>query len=313
MTSAATHADKRYRYMRGLWQRASSSSVVGYRDKEFQHLCKALTRISVCREALQSRHAVRDSVRGCGDGVIELLREFDESGSDNSPPKRGLFCGAAAALLVALLQVTEQEEGVQPALKEPGVVGKLELLESAAMMCEQTFLPRDVYTRAVQGGAKQPRCAAGQQLASLCTLQYVKEMQRKKLCVTGEAYKLTEEGRQRASELRVAGEAAEAAPLYSHRRVLPGECSVVLLLVDEREGGGAKHHLATLADALRRNDCRFETRVLPTGMGDYQFVLANSISSNGTATRETGAHACERRWPLCRRNSYCSPPYAVII
>ncbi len=45
-TSASVHADRRYRYMRGLWSKASSASVANYREKEFQHLCKALARIS---------------------------------------------------------------------------------------------------------------------------------------------------------------------------------------------------------------------------------------------------------------------------
>ena len=54
------------------------------------------------------------------------------------------------------------------------------------------------------------------------------------------------------------------------------ERGIVLLLVDEREGGGQRHAKFTqLCDALTREGARFETRRLPTGRGDYQFVRAD--------------------------------------
>ena len=123
------------------------------------------------------------------------------------------------------------------------------------------------------------RCAAGQQLASLCGLQLLKEMQRKKIDATGTAYCLTDAGRQRSVEIRDSGEAALAAPLHHHRRVGSAERGAVILLVDEREGGGAAHHLGELCDALARHGCRFETRTLRTGLGDYQFVLADGAEA----------------------------------
>ena len=289
-TSASVHADRRYRYMRGLWSKASSASVANYREKEFQHLCKALARISVAAQHLPDRHSVINTVRGCGDGIEELLHEFDDAAGDNRAPRRGQYCGAAAALLVALLEETERAEGIDPHAAEAGVMGKLNLLQAAAGICEQPFLSRQLYEAAAAVGAKEPRCAAAQQLASLCTLQFVKEMQRKKLCVTHEAFRLTDEGRRRAAELRAAGEAAAAGPRHSHLRIQPGERLAVLLLVDEREGGGAQHHLSEIASALRRHGCRFETRVLPQGLGDYQFVIAD-----GGVGGATGAGVARER------------------
>ena len=137
---ADAHADKRYKYLRGLWSRACAGSVATYRDKEFQHLCKALARISVVREALPNRHAVRSSVDGCGDQVIELLKELDEGRGSNEPPARGQFCGAAAALLVALLDETERHEDRGAQCKDTGVVGKLQLLDAASAISEQKFV-----------------------------------------------------------------------------------------------------------------------------------------------------------------------------
>lgn len=59
MASASSHVDRRYRYLRGLWPRATSSMVAAYKEKEFQHLCKALARISTAADPLPNRHAVR--------------------------------------------------------------------------------------------------------------------------------------------------------------------------------------------------------------------------------------------------------------
>ena len=101
------------------------------------------------------------------------------------------------------------------------------------------------------------RCAAARQLASLAGhgLQLVRELQRKKLCASGIAYHLTDAGRTRAMELRSGGEAKDAAPLHHHQRVKPNEKGAVILLVDEREGGGrgeGSHVKREGRDALRR-------------------------------------------------------------
>ncbi|KAH8083834.1 hypothetical protein JL720_8071 [Aureococcus anophagefferens] len=43
----------------------------------------------------------------------------------------------------------------------------------------------------------------------------------------------------------------------------------VVVLVDEREGGGDAHHLPTIATFLKDEGVAYETRRLPTGFGDY--------------------------------------------
>ena len=46
--------------------------------------------------------------------------------------------------------------------------------------------------------------------------------------------------------------------------------------MDEREGGSQRNTLFTqICDALEREGTRFETRMLPTGSGDYQYVVAD--------------------------------------
>ena len=75
----------------------------------------------------------------------------------------------------------EGSEAAPP--KEAGVVSKERLIDAAAAICEQRFIPSAAYVQAARDATKPPQCAAAQQLASLCGsgLQLVKEMQRKKL------------------------------------------------------------------------------------------------------------------------------------
>lgn len=271
MAAASTRVDKRYKYLRAIWPKVASGQIANHCEKEWIHLCRVLARISLASEPLTSRFAVRDTVRGCGQQVDVVLKGVDESAaSSTSPPRHGMYCGAAAALLVALLDHTELAESRTPAPKEAGVVAKETLLDAAATMCEQPFIASAAHAAAAADATPAPRCAAHQQLNSMGTtgLGLVKEVQRKKLCATGVAYMLTDAGRAKAIQLRASGEAADAAPLFHHQRVRPGERGVVVLLVDEREGGGAQHHLRELGAALTREGCRFETRVLPRGLGD---------------------------------------------
>ena len=57
----------------------------------FQHICKALARISVAADPLPNRHAVCNSVRGCGDTMMQLLQEIDAGHGSNRPPERGTY------------------------------------------------------------------------------------------------------------------------------------------------------------------------------------------------------------------------------
>ena len=103
-SSSAEHVDRRYRYLRGLFARASAATVANHREKEWLHLCKALARISVSDVALPNRQAVRDSVKGCGDSVEALLKELDDRNASIGPPAPGKYCGAAAALLCSIFR-----------------------------------------------------------------------------------------------------------------------------------------------------------------------------------------------------------------
>ena len=118
---------------------------------------------------------------------------------------------------------------------------------------------------------------------------------------------LTERGRERARALRNEGEGRAAQPLKAHRRVMAGERHVVLLLVDEREGGGSHRaeSFGSLMSALERADVRFETRWLPPGSADYLFVLASRPAEGGPSaeralpgSRVQGPGSTERALPL---------------
>ena len=108
---------------------------------------------------------------------------------------------------------------------------------------------------------------------------------------------LTERGRERARALRNEGEGRAAQPLKAHRRVMAGERHVVLLLVDEREGGGSHRaeSFGSLMSALERADVRFETRWLPPGSADYLFVLASRPAEGGPSAERALPLIVERK------------------
>ncbi|EOD20516.1 hypothetical protein EMIHUDRAFT_208407 [Emiliania huxleyi CCMP1516] len=153
-----------------------------------------------------------------------------------SPPPAGTFCSPSAALLVALLRHAEAMGGASGGTP---LCPKGELIARARALCEQPFCSLEEQLAAPAGAL---RCASLQQLPALLTLGYAKERKRKGACPSG----------------------------------VPGEAGVVLLLVDEREGGGSScGKMAELCDALDREGARFETRRLPSGHGDYEWVLAD--------------------------------------
>ena len=276
-----SHTDARYRYLRGLWQRAASSNIATYKEREWLHLCRALCRISICSTPLPNRHAVRQTIKGCGDGIEEIPRELDDrgSGSPAAPPQKHR-CRCCPPCRAARRNGAEGLSN--PPVKDADVIGLEALIDAAHEVCEQPFVASSAHARAAREGAKPPRCAAYQQLVSMCGtgLQLVQEVRRKKLCESGIAYRLTAEGRSKAMQLRASGEAAEAAPLHpAWPPPTAGEHGVVLLLVDEHEGGGARHHLRTLCEALERGGARYETRALRRGFGDYSFVVADAPPS----------------------------------
>ena len=168
-----------------------------------------------------------------GDVVEEWLHDIDKRGVSNAPPQRGVYCCAAAAMLVALLDHAERSQEAEC------LVPKGRLIESAGDICEQQFRPLQDQLDSAKSGAKF-WCTAFQQMTTLRALGLVKQHARKKLCTSGLAFGLTEEGRVLATELRQGGEAREAAPLRLARRPVDTERGVVMLLVDEREGGGQR-------------------------------------------------------------------------
>ena len=232
------------------------------------------------REPLPSRHAVKQFVPGVGPQTDSRLQQMDQgAANNNAPPVRDQFCSAAAAMLVALLKHEEAAEAAGGGA-EAKLCPKSTLLERAAALCEQRFLPLSAHVSAAGDKLKGCGCSAFQQMTTLQTLLLVEQKQRKAACTTGLVYRLSEAGRERAAQLRRYGEAGEAQPLRHHRRIAAGEAGVAVLLVDEREGGGQAHaKFHALCDALEREGARFETCRLPEG--DYLWVEQRAGAGGG--------------------------------
>ena len=144
-------------------------------------VCAWIAKIALADQALSSRHCV-GKLDGVGAKCLEHLKRAEEGKPDYRPPKRGKYCSAAAAMLVALLEHEEREA-------EQGVlVTKGQLIEAAEKLCtEQRFKPLDAHVRAKgeEGGA---RCPAFQQMAELMNDGLVKYRARKHACASGDAY-----------------------------------------------------------------------------------------------------------------------------
>lgn len=293
--------DKRFGYIRGLYQIVKQAGKAQYREREWQFECGWIAKLALCEKLVASPH-VTNEIKEMGDRAKSRLFEIDATRPNNAPPTRGKFCSAAAALLVALL---EHEEGSE------SLCTKEQLLMLAAKRCEQSFRPFDEHLLAKESGTPM-RCAAYQQMNSLLTEALVTERQRKKQCRSGVVFELTEAGRARANRLRAHGEGCASQPLKSHRRVEAGEAGVVLLLVDEHEGGGAFRGATwhSLMQALEREDVRFETRWLPPGTADYMFVVAERPSDGGP-TRETPLPIILERKSACDVPSSLKPDVAT--
>mmetsp|Transcript_11510 Transcript_11510/g.38354 ORF Transcript_11510/g.38354 Transcript_11510/m.38354 type:complete len:291 (-) Transcript_11510:1164-2036(-) len=247
MASGTRYADRRFAYVRGLRARADGLTRA-HEARSWEHICGLAARIGLHDGALPDRHTVLRCLRGAGPAAEEWLRQVDGNSRVNaSPPPAGTFCSPSAALLVALLRHAEALGGASGGTP---LCPKGELIARARAMCEQPFCSLEEQLVAPAGAL---RCASLQQLPALLTLGYAKERKRKGACPSGVVYELLPAGRARAEALVREGEAPPAAPLRSSRRVQPGEAGVVLLLVDEREGGGSScGKFAELCDALDR-------------------------------------------------------------
>ena len=274
-TLGAARADRRVAYIRGLYRLAKANGKAVHQARSWQFLCDMMAKIGIYEACLPSKSAACE-IAGFGQTARKYLTEVEANSnslSATSPPK-GRYCSAAAAMLVALLEHVEAAEATDSSCeKEAGWCPLATLLLEASKRCEQTFRGFGEHVRASVQGAPHVSCTAFQQVHTLMSQGYVKVHVRS----TWEekhghrtAYEILEKGRQRASRLRRDGESQSDQPVKSHRRVQPGESGVVLLCVDEREGGGA-HRVASwesLIGAFIRADVRFETRWLGSGAAD---------------------------------------------
>ena len=264
--------DCRIGYIRSLWRHARSADAA-YKEKHWQHLCAAIARLAVEERHVPDRHMVRDCINGIGGATLSLLEQAEADGLQLRAPPQGRYASAAAAMLVALYEHAEAAPPSPGPIKCP----KTELLRRAMALSEQPFCPAERHLKPPDGAAGgRVRCAAFQQMATLQTLLYVKERQDKRACETGVVYELLEAGREAAATLRSAGEARPAAPLMHSGRPGAGEAAV-LLLVDDREQGGAWRGagLREFCAALGRSGARYETRRLGDGAGDFSFVACS--------------------------------------
>jgi hypothetical protein len=280
-----SHADRRLSYVRGLRAKADRLTCA-HEAKQWEHVCTLAAKIALHEGPLPDRHRVVQDVHGAGAAAEAWLKAIDEGLYEDSRPPPGRFCAPASALLVALL---EHANTCAPS-SSPPLCPKGALIDAAAALCEQEFHSLDA--QLAQPGL---RCAGLQHLSTLITMGFVKQRTRKAASPSGIVYELLPAGRARAERLVAEGEIGAPEPLRHSRRPAQGERGIVYLLVDEREGGGpAQAGMADICDALARGGTRFETRRLPTGHGDYEWLLVDGPP-----------RPAERRLPLIIERKSC--------
>jgi hypothetical protein len=287
-------ADLRLGYIRALWARAQNQGAA-YEDRSWQSICTSMAKLALYEGHIPDRYKVRSWVDGIGDITIEYLKEAHESGMLKlNPPAPGKFASAAAAMLVAMLNHLECEEarcaGAAPSPAPSSIrISKSQLLEKAAALSEQRFCP------ATTSDTTAVRCAAFQQMSTLNSLALVKKgRDQKRFPDSPECFELLAEGRRVALALRAGGETRPAAPTISGNRPRPGEATV-LLLVDQRECGGQwrGETFRDFCSVLERAGAHVETRMLPAGAGDYQFILVRASGSHEELPLIVERKACE--------------------
>lgn len=260
--------DVRHRYIRGLQHSAVRLAVHAHDSMAFTHTCRAAVMLALEDEAVRNAEDAQRLVRGVGNTIRGRLEEVerDRSFSDD-PPRQGRYSSAAAAILVALRQW--EADGRDGASSPQQHCPQKYLLERARALLDSRS-PAFLSEEQIADGAK---CAMWQHKVTLESIRYIKRHSAQKQCAAVEdssqhTWELLPAGAERAARLEAEGEARMPGAVREHCPSAP-----LLMLVDEREGGGLrrdKFHL--LCAHLARARSPFATCRLPSGLGDYLFV-----------------------------------------
>ena len=203
-----SRVDRRYGYIRGLARSVQQAALAAYREHTWLSTCKWIAQLALCEVPIHSSHAAKAAQVGMGDVAKARLDEIDSSYVSFAPPPRGIYCSAAAAMLVALLEHAERVEddddgdmvheasataapvASAASSKDARLCPRGQLLLLAAAKCEQSFRPWQEHLDALQSGGARLRCGAFQQSETLKNMGLVEKRERKKLCPSGMAYEV---------------------------------------------------------------------------------------------------------------------------
>ncbi|GAB5365215.1 hypothetical protein AAMO2058_001038300 [Amorphochlora amoebiformis] len=269
------YEDLRDRLCRGLWKDATLLTDEEWKLRQRSHLIRAIVSIGLHESPLRSVKQA-SKLHYIGEKVVSRLKNI--SRHRFQPLPCGVFSSAAAAALVTLLEIGRKSTSETKGASLCPLAALVDGI-SRRLPPEQKILT----SKQILEGKL---CACWEQLKPMKTgswskqdLRLIKERRRNKQKV----YQLTKDGRKIAE--RLIRESSSRVKLNArgplHSRIgdgTLGSCKggTLVLLLDSREGGGEDYHLSDFAQAFRRRNIAFETRVLPTGMGDYVFVFRSA-------------------------------------
>ena len=210
MSAEGLAEDRLNLYLRALIAQAKRLQKTEYGQKQANRLPRSIGLLTIAGLAtpFTTPEQVGHRVHGVGATTVKMLKQAEsrwknrEKGAlkrGNEPPPPGQYASATTALLVGLLQWTEEQEHDQPGEEHTRWCPGCELHRRAQELYEGRFASMSPISTL-------NACPAWKQLGflhherdSVASQRYVLQRQRKKLCpTTGLVYALSDEGRRLA-------------------------------------------------------------------------------------------------------------------
>ncbi|KAL5021381.1 hypothetical protein ScPMuIL_000536 [Solemya velum] len=268
---------ERYLFIRGLVQQEKWQRTRHYLKSAAECTSRAIVSLELSEKPVRTVKQGR-SLEGIGGETMKKLKHIYESKKYSSlPPTTGVYCSSAGAILVALLEATEEAICEGHSQDWSVLVSEADLKSRVEAKCEEAFLPDN----------SEGICQAWLRIEILIRRDLVKRRSLRKSPV----YHLLPIGREVASRLKgLRGrdvvrptpatpslpvdvpwlvDFREAGPqdaLYSNDNGSDG----VVLLVDIREWGGDRLGLGQLCELLDRSGVTYKTFHLASG--DYMWI-----------------------------------------
>jgi len=276
------YPDLKHSFLIALAHHARKARHASYERGTFDSALRSIIVICMHLRPLRSAEATR-RIKGVGGSLYELLKDTTAGPDAKAPfvPRQNKYSCVAAAALVALLELEEENDSVagQYFPMEVLIRKTNQLLDSRAKATLDQTVEKylDPNTLDPNWGQVKKLCSTNSN-ADLGG-PFIKERKKKQACTSGVVFELLDIGREMASKLRDLAKAppVEPGPL----RQLPSdsvdeEFGNVTMSMDFREGGGGGKSLHKMCDQLDTRGVPYVVRELK--IADYIFFVNDKLA-----------------------------------